>query len=103
MTFWPWLEKVEADPNAPATDEEIRILKQHLRNKYKHYSEGEIDKIIQKFIGEYLQNMDNSRDEMSEKGVMEDDPSLEDNESRASLASHVDWNDKKELEKYCAK
>jgi hypothetical protein len=37
-----------------ASFEEINLLKQHLRQKYKNYSDTEIEEIIQKFIGEYL-------------------------------------------------
>jgi hypothetical protein len=34
--------------------DEIKILKQHLKTKYKNYTEEEIDEIIQKFINDYL-------------------------------------------------
>jgi hypothetical protein len=37
----------------------------------------------------------------SEEGSMAAD--FEDTQSRASLNSHIDWNDKMELEKYCKK
>ena len=40
-------------------------------------------------------------DSASEDGSMAAD--FEDTQSRASLSSHIDWNDKMELEKYCKK
>lgn len=40
-------------------------------------------------------------DSNSEEGSMAAD--FEECESRASLSSHIDWNDKLELEKYCKK
>lgn len=34
-------------------------MKQHLKTKYQNYSDKEIDEIIQKFIKEYLQKLEN--------------------------------------------
>ena len=50
-----------------------------------------------------MQNIENEKEGESEGSLIDDDQSLFDVESRASLASHVDWNNKREVEKYCKK
>ena len=48
--------------------------------------------------------MEQNKEEPSEKSVIsENDQSLFEVNSRTSLASHVDWNNKREIEKYCQK
>ena len=82
-------------------------LKQHLKAKYSQYSEQEIDEIIHKFISEYLIKLRNqqlkgsdSSDEEEEGQACQD--SFE-SQSRDSLSTNIDWNDKEQLEKYCKK
>ncbi|CDW81543.1 UNKNOWN [Stylonychia lemnae] len=96
--------------------DEIMLLKQHLKAKYQHYSDKQIEEIIQKFINEYLKKNnlslgDNTQQETPEVDDNDSD-SLEENndfpdqdaeQSRDSLSTNLDWNDKGEIERYCKK
>lgn len=83
-------------------------LKQHLKAKYSQYSEQEIDEIIHKFISEYLIKLRNQKMNGSNSSDEEDEdqPPCQDSfdsQSRDSLSTNIDWNDKEQLERYCKK
>lgn len=65
------------------------MLKQHLKSKYQNYSDKEIDEIIQKFIKEYLQKLENEENNENQE-LLEQNETANSNidiESRASLAT----------------
>eukprot|EP00347_Sterkiella_histriomuscorum_P002378 403368386 len=104
-------------------------LRQIMKEQYRQYSEDQIEQYLQKFLREYLAKVtqqhkqSNNLDEMFSTNTKEGDQSdsssdddqvdekfksqdfNEDQEdpSRDSLSTNLDWNDKGEIEKYCVK